>query len=175
MYKKVNVVMLPNNEKAILGLYPNSNELIITHDKLASIPKYQHLYILSDEKPKERDWCINPITKLPFQVKTIERNRLVYPEGSKKIIATTDSSLYIQVSKWFRADDWGGKEFLTTNVNLPQPLQSFIEYFVTEYNKGNIITEVMVEYEEIVGDEPFRTHLGFKLKINPENTINIKI
>lgn len=173
MYKQHPVVMFPTNEKAsVLFLSHLTNKLgfEIKERTRSNRLQNQHLYILSDEEIKEGDWCINPITKLPFQVKVIERNRLVYPENSKKIIATTDKleiSNNFEYTQLLPSDDF--------KFYLPQIPQSFIEYFVTEYNKGNIITEVMVEYEEIVGDEPFRTHLGFKLKINPDNTINIKI
>ena len=47
---------------------------------------------------------------------------------SEKIIATTDISLV--------------KEY-----NLPEPSQSFIQKYIEEYNRGNIITDVLVEYE----------------------------
>lgn len=64
--------------------------------------------------------------------------------------------------------------------SLPQIPQSFIELFVSEYNKGSVITDAMVEYEEGLNKplhESLRSssHLIFKrLKINPDNTINIK-
>lgn len=169
--------MLPTNEKAILGLYPNSNELTITHDKLASIPKYQHLYILSDEEIKDGDWFIW------LKYNTI--HKATKPDDNKeckKIIATTDSSLLIP--------------FDDVTIGLPQIPKSFIETFVNEYNKGNIITEVMIEYEK---HTPAFSHIGKtpskqeklrgcynngeqivgiwteeSLKTNPENTINIK-
>ena len=66
-----------------------------------------------------------------------------------------------------------GKSF-----QLPQPSQSFIEKYVEEYNKGNVITDVLVEYENSktfmeyeIGD-----YLKFPdLKVNPkDNTITIK-
>lgn len=77
-----------------------------------------------------------------------------YGDKKYKIIATTDKSL-----------------------NLPQPSQQFIEEYIEEYNKGNIIIDVLVEYEGIISsttwehDEPEE----WKLKINPkDNTITIK-
>ena len=180
MWKKHKLVMLPTNEKSKLVLSfkeKNFNQLVEPRITLIEESNYklsniqsQHLYILSDEEIKEGDWCINPITKSPFQVKVIERNRLVYPENSKKIITTTDNSLKT-------TEDLG--EISRENI-LHQIPQSFIEYFVSEYNKGNVITEVMIEYEKIITDTKhyMLTHecKGFdeKLKINPNNTINIK-
>jgi len=68
--------------------------------------------------------------------------------------------------------------------NLPQPSQSFIEKYVDEYNKGNVITEVMVEYEEgkYNLDELRERHLKglphsydyCNLKISKDNTITIR-
>ena len=60
----------------------------------------------------------------------------------KKVIATTDTSL---------------KQFIYTTMvidegdiyqSLPQPSQQFIEKYIEEYNKGNIIIDVLVEYEQ---------------------------
>lgn len=89
----------------------------------------------------------------------------------RKIIATTDTSLEI-VSKGINP----------VYEKLPQPSQQFIEKYIDSYNKGEIITDVLVEYEEMAGEElgvdpayyPLEERL--KLKINPkDNTINIKI
>ena len=89
---------------------------------------------------------------------------------SEKIIATTDISLV--------------KEY-----NLPQPSQQFIQKYIEEYNKGNIITDVLVEYEDIIynpeKDREYQSNDRIniedcdkqtRLKINPkDNTITIKI
>ena len=76
---------------------------------------------------------------------------------SEKIIATTDISLV--------------KEY-----NLPEPSQSFIQKYIEEYNKGNTITDVLVEYE--FDNEGHTDNPGWhnqKLKVNSkDNTITIK-
>lgn len=172
--------MLPTNEKAILGLYSNSNELTITHDKLASIPKYQHLYILSDEEIKENTYCLCLKTNTVFEINKIINNEIVISKHGllkynykdcRNIVASSDI-LTISIEENIN-DTTFIKKFYT-----PQIPQSFIEYFISEYNKDNIITEVLVEYEEILGDEGIiKVAFGetdFKLKINPDNTINIK-
>ena len=73
---------------------------------------------------------------------------------SEKIIATTDISLV--------------KEY-----NLPQPSQQFIQKYIEEYNKGNIITDVLVEYEYLLDDRAVLPY--WNLKVNTkDNTITIK-
>ena len=66
--------------------------------------------------------------------------------------------------------------------SLPQPSKQFIQQYIEEYNKGNFITEVEVEYEEL--NEPKtgtgKTNIAINkifhngLKINYDNIINIK-
>lgn len=134
----------------------------------------QHIYITSDEEIKEGDWYCSP-TGIVSQHNGTEK----LPDGWKKIIATTDKSL-TQFNQYV-----GENEGYMTS--LPQPSQSFIEKYVEEYNKGNIITDIMVEYEEDLikiydnsGGHPGGhwesnpINEGLKLIINPDNTINIK-
>ncbi len=164
-FKKVKMVMLPTNKKAKKGdLMLQSNTLIkASYD--SDWANVEHLYFLSDEEIKEGDWMFHNLDKKPIQWngEETETNPSVY--GYKKIIATT--------------------ELLTSNINLPvgsfnylpQPSQSFIEKFVEEYNKGNVITEVMVEWEYNSYSTKTNGELtaDFKLKINPkDNTITIR-
>ena len=88
-----------------------------------------------------------------------------------KIIATTDISL-----------QYHDKTLIGENVNglwkcLSQISQSFVEYFISEYNKSNIITKVGVEYEyQHDSSVSYPKTLDGKevLKTNHDNTINIK-
>lgn len=79
----------------------------------------QNLYIVSDEKFNEGDWILadNNVIKLN---KGDNYNMLYH---CKKIVASTDKSL-----------------------NLPEPSPEFIKKFVEEYNKGNLITYVNVDF-----------------------------
>ena len=158
--------MLPTNQKAKVGminLEPYNREghkLELIHyvtngDGLSP----QHLYILSDDEIKEGDWYYDEIIGISQKASDL-RPELKLPR--KKIIATTDTSLTI----------------LSTNSGryVYQLPQSFIEKYVTEYNKGNIITDVLVEY---VLEHDLRTSIKseeFKEvpKINKDNTITIK-
>ena len=157
MWVKKQVIMLPTNEKAKMWLNKFSNQLHIdtvekeNHKNAIN----QHLYFLSDEEIKEGDiWFDGTNIRKDYPM-------LFLKDIDKKIIAATDSSL--RIGKL----EVGGKI-----EHLPQTLKSFIEKFVEEYNKGNVITEVMVAYDH------FKTAgegVVTRLQVNQlDNTINIK-
>ena len=92
--------------------------------------------------------------------------------GYKKIIATTDKSLGLS--------DVGKQGYSTDEFNpiLPQPSESFIKEYIESYNKGEVVKDVMVEYdrESVIGanDKPQYTN-NHILYVNPkDNTITIK-
>lgn len=176
MKKSAQVVMLPTNEKAKFGdliltpTYPQKL-LIFEHQKCTEVS--QHLYFLSDEEIKEGDWvyCLRegfePVLKQKVNPIGVNNDKMF-----KKIIATTDNTVKFP-------------ERFPSFVTLPQIPQSFIDKFVEEYNKGNVITEVMVEYEEIqvlkqtlnegFGSYYHKAESEFVLKVNPtDNTITIR-
>ena len=113
--------------------------------------------------------------------------------GYREVLATTDTSLLID-TYINQGDTVIGDLIIKRNsdyttglkgrINLPQPSQQFIQKFVEEYNKGNIITDVLVEYELISNEEYFGNtvnpdddvpYFDERLKINPkDNTITIK-
>jgi len=126
--------MLPVNEKTNISLGNSDKGMIYhTHTKPEYTErKYQHLYILSDDEINEGDWCLDTLHNHVFQFGVFRGSS----NSNKKIISTTNEFL----------------EIVSEGINpvyqkLPQPSQSFIEKYVEEYNKGNIITEVMVEYK----------------------------
>jgi hypothetical protein len=175
MNKKLQVVMLPSNgEKDLqtrdsLYFYSAIDNLVkgfLNARSTKHVP--QHLYFLSDEEIKEVDWCLYKKTVVGEQPFQMRKELLINKAWFKKIIATTDSSLLVEHKL----------PLMTQHLSLPQPSQSFLELYVKEYNKGNQIKEVLVEYEEIDSDKlytPQEANLYPKLKINPkDNTINIK-
>jgi len=150
MWERCKVVILPTEEKATfdnlaialeepfncLSSIKKGNLSLVNLSELSGW-KPQHLYILSDDEIKEGDWFYDIFSesiKKCFEIPPLE-------DAAYKIIASTDPSLYTKINP------------STQRVNelnpylLPSPSQSFIEKYVSEYNKGNIITEVMVEYE----------------------------
>ena len=97
--------------------------------------------------------------------------------GYREVLATTDTSLYIYQKETISLPE---RVFY-----LPEPSQQFIQKYIEEYNKCNIITDVLVEYELISNEEYFGNtfnpdddvpYFDERLKINPkDNTITITI
>lgn len=150
--RKCQVVLLSTSQQPLYNnivtspRYPNMIQKFGSFEN--SYPdecKVHHLYITSDEEIKEDDWYIGDNIIYNLVTKTNGMN-------PQKIISTTNPTL-----------------------NLPQPSKSFIDKYIEEYNEGNPITEVMVEYEtkNISDDEGF-FNVKDILKVNSDNTINIK-
>ena len=167
------VIMLPTDDKTILCLEGNK----LTLERCIAVGcqhKFQHLYILSDEKIEEGDWYYHPFLK-----RIVKASHVIdYREHRTKIIASTDESLRFNPNV---------PNFLLGNESLPQPSQEFIEAYVKAYNEGNSITEFMVEYEEYMTDGWVPTYnnpdnsncespaeLDYKLKVKSDNTISIR-
>ena len=167
--RECKVVILTTNERTDLQLNVIHKILRYKDVKMAEIPSqpYQHLYIISDDESKESDWCVNISKGIVYQ-----KDDLPMDNMWKKIIATTD--LYISPA--------------SLQAIIPKPSQQFIEKYVEEYNKGNVIDRVMVEYDIDISKSPYTSSkmnrvlkvmlksLGDKLipKINPkDNTITI--
>jgi len=200
-FKRAQVIILPTKEKTgiILGLESNHlyNRIGRYNDNLGkdgSI-EFQHLYITSDDEIKEGDKIYNIEFNKIFTVKSIyetvlHEQAISFLEGGignkkdcKKIIATTDTSLSETHKQLVKVSE------TTTKVidNLPQPSQQFVTKYIEEYNKGNVIKDVLVEYENICQCSNYIEHSyrvdnkecsddkGYKLKINSkDNTITIK-
>jgi hypothetical protein len=184
-FKRAKVVMLPT-EKATVAYssiitYGGKNLAIPIKDGISPSGEFgvNHLYILYDEEIKEGDWFINEFNKLEQANLTSENLNIAnISPNCKKIIATTDKSLMVYKSE---RTNYGNENTYNSydhkKVNLPEPSQSFIEVFVREYNKGNVISDVLVEWEEYNRsttweyDEPEIS----QIKVNPkDNTITIK-
>lgn len=140
------------------------------------------LFITSDEEPKDGDWCYHPelsqeytIINNGIQTKGLHPAKGVFQwrdttnewyKKARKIIATTDTSL--------KTHKFDKGVFKDLEYSLPKPSTQFIEQWIEEYNKDNIITDVKVEYEEFMTDVIIgKTKI--ELKVNPDNTINIKL
>ena len=203
-FKKAKVVMLPTNEAkgdfSKERIYPcllkyswmfdkeEKGKLIFADSNIKTPTQLQNLYIISDDKIKEGDWVYENNLNQETQIYQVyDRNnelgffrfRNVFVELSKsnckKIIATTDSSLTLT-----GLQSRSSKDF--SILSLPQPSQQFIEKYIEEYNKGNVITDVLVEYESdfnscfCTKDICNGNNCPKKLKVNPkDNTITIKI
>lgn len=167
-YQECEVVMLATNyAKLTLFDYKDLKTLsyALGNHKGSTNLIPQHLYITSSEEIKENDW-------VTYKNKEIYQNRcgvLGSLLGSKdfikkycrKIIATTDETLHLTFNN--------GK----TNLKfvLPKPSDSFISKYIEEYNKGNQITDVLVEYKWNGGRAGDYEMIP---KIDSNNTITIK-
>ena len=194
MYKrKCKVFIISTSATVTRILYVKNTNILENNPFLKTNPsdKYQHLYITSDEDIKEGDWCLvikSHKDLLKDDIFQYNGECSINHEYIKKIIATTNTSLYTEKESWFSSV----KSFDDNKVKLqlPQPSQEFIEAYIKVYNEGNPITEVMIEYEIICGrcysntDECWSAkecsrNTDFpdivKLKINSDNTINIKL
>ena len=187
MWKKYKVVMLATNK----AVWPNciwlgriSSQLRLDQsydsshisDPIDNSMLPQHLYILSDDEIKEGDWfiaenrpqqCIDILDKM-IHFRDKRGFRIVPYKGSRKIIATTDSSIRSLISYDSSVEDSEQYKY------LPSIPQSFIDKYVSEYNKGNTIEEVRVEYEDELTPNRQLSSKNRIPKINPDNTINIK-
>lgn len=161
--------MLPTNEKAGVISIGNTSGVVEYHsfqykkNGIYNNHTFYHLYILSDEEIKEVDWGISKLNEIVQFKKNYDSS--LY----KKIIATTDKSLVVKYDDRFEDVTINNKSL---NQLLSQIPQSFIGYFVEQYNRCNVITEVMVEYDCDHTRMPAK--IIDVLKINPDNTINIK-
>ena len=165
MFKERNVVMLTttNNKQPIMFL-GNDGKLSLEFRRIPSI--IYHIYITSDEEIKEGDFVIKPNNEIHKMSSTDMIHYLdSMSKATKRIIATSYESLF-----------------------SPRIPKSFIKQFIEEYNEGNIITKVMVEYRNIIPQPEFEKNPEFYgtgmfnkqlpaksvLKINYNNTINIQ-
>ena len=181
MFKRAKVVMLSTNQKAQIGdlglslnnvlnfaknndwIFAKNNDWIFLYN-----PIKQHIYITSDEEIKEdeinNNICVFKSSNgilICLAGKGIGRIKTI--GNYYKIIATTDTNLLNP---------------LDHDNALSRPSQQFIEKYISEYNKGNIITNILVEYNEATYEQWIDnggSPIFDSLKVNSkDNTITIK-
>lgn len=175
MKKTYKVVMLSTEKESNLWLRNNKLEYNCS-------PSFkinpQHLYITSNEKIKEGDWCIYDKTNIVFKAYNIKSKTVVQASDleeyhisfCKKIIATTDKSLrYVE--------EVTGITKLPLTFNIPQIPESFIKAYIESYNSSNPITEVNLEmtlngsFEKAVSADEME--LSYQVKTRDDNTVII--
>ena len=162
MYKQCNIYLLPINDKSNIKLIHTLLEPVLLSgefrkDWLNDDEKFVNLYITDDSEIREGDWII-------WNSKVVQAINTKYHKTTKKIIATTDTSL-----------------------NLSQIPKQFIEYYISEYNAGRKIEKVDVEEVEYMTEGWIPTYnnpdnhnldkeaeLDYRLKLSPTNEISIK-
>ena len=161
--RQCQVVLRPTNEKAIIGgnkyyatkagcgelkLRSSMSESFINSFWKNPWTNY-NLHITSDEEINEGDWILDTRTgRIAQNINTCIKK---FNDAIKKIISSTNPSL-----------------------GLPQPSTAFIEKYISEYNKNNIIEKVMVEYDGDY-DEYYGGYYAdtVKPKVSKDNTITI--
>ena len=189
MFKKAKVVMLPTNEPSKIGnlvTYQKCNLAKVIKEGINpkdSTVQFWNLYIISDDEIKENNTHFyNPHSGQLHIAGNHTDYIAINKNGCKKIIATTDTSLkidtYIKQGDTVKGDliikrNSDYTTGLKGRINLPQPSQQFIQKYIEEYNEGNVITDVLVEYESLLNDMGVIPY--WCLKINPkDNTITIR-
>lgn len=198
MKKKRKIVMLTTEkatENTVCINQLNKNLFIASRsihgNKLFEVPFHgqhekgitpQHLYVLSDEKIKEGDWCFRKgngshIKSFVFKaskkwlIENEESLDYILPTflktNCKKIIATTDESLLLL------------GEFSTTSGNVgyhPKPLPQLSNDFIKEYCERGGVDEIKVKYRQdydlVAGDTGEYPVFFDVVKINFNNTID---
>jgi len=204
MWKKLKLIMLPT-EKIMenrVGYYveglslfeskhPNGKKSLSIERSMngMNIANPQYLYIISDENIKEGDWYYTPSKR---SIEQCVKKILIIKDSINdikqlKIIASTDSSLSIPLMsvKWVQLDFSNNakpKDLTEPTVieskTLPTLSKEFISLYIEEYNKGNVIEEVEVEYypaDEEWNDNTGSYEIAEALKLNSNNEISIKL
>lgn len=173
--------MLPTEGRSNLYINRISQKLEYENECKIRVAPAQHLYILSDEEIKVGDWYIsNQAPRLCVEIRRYTK----YPYGHKnhkgetvydfhtwktKVIATTNPELILPIQ------DNGESDY----KYLPQIPKGFIQEYIKDYNDGNPIKEVWVEYEKTSAVERSKIEriTGYRPvyipKLNPGNTIII--
>ena len=152
MKRKHQIVLVETNKESNI-IKGNDVDYLILVESWSGKGKPQHLYVLSDDEIKEGDWYHNSIDNSIKQA-----SNWIYVSNCKKIIATTNDKISINLGKEYHESPIRGGQMYTRLCPYPQIQQSFIEYYIEQYNKGNIITEVDVEMKylgkSIIGVTP---------------------
>lgn len=171
MKREIDVILLDTTNRTKLFL-SNFNKILNISNSRGYYHTGKHIYIVSNDEIVENDWYIDDTNTIR---KSITSDKIYWSvrKDYRKIIATTDKSLY-----YINHDDSvsypKGKQ-----IFLPEPSKNFIDFYINEYNKGNIITKALVEYYDIGGYRQDSMNgcwiSKWKLKINLDNIIDIYI
>lgn len=156
--RKCKVVMIEVSGNSVRPL------LVNPYSKKMEVPKHQHgypaieyqyagykpyqLYFVNHDKINFDDYYLNNIVSSNIRIginNGLNDESFYRSKDIMKVIASTENSL-----------------------GLPKPSQKFIEKFVSEYNKGNILDEVNIEFVVENLNEIFD-----KVKTNSKNEITV--
>jgi hypothetical protein len=186
-FKRVQVIMLPTESGSLIRSFDTGKLRLLDTTELFG---HQHLYIISDDEIIEGNWVLHTQDKNIFKVNERYDNSQIYElnltSSIKKIIATTDTSLQYTKQKTERGNfenlsfEEGIHKANFKPTYISKPSQQFILEYIESYNKGKIITDILVEYEPDMEKALLNYYSGGTLidqkpKIKfKDNTINIK-
>jgi hypothetical protein len=131
MKNPCNVVLLPTQNPSRIIRNISDNKLSYGKEIGQKFIRFgeeaAHIYILSGDKIKDKDWCML---------------------ATKEIFQCDDSIIELS-AKFLNANKHASKIIISTDTSLglPQPLPEFIQKFIDSYNKGEVLTQVLVDYE----------------------------
>lgn len=173
--QKKRIICLPTNkaENALilntqLGKMWKTLCSFMTQSYLSSINcTSHHLYVISDEEIKEGEscWGINKNRDTLYFLENSIKGTYLYWD---KVIASSDKSLKVEIDC---PDNIPGCLVYHTRL-VPNLKDSFIQKWIEQYNKGNLIKWVNVEYEtERYSVNNTVDGLRYVLKLRSDNTI----
>lgn len=196
-FKRVQIIMVPVEKaencfllKETMGkTYLRYYEGFFTKSYLQSISATAyHLYFLLNEKVEKNEWCFSPMC--PPESRIRQKGSVNASIYDRKIIATTDTYLGWTNLGTCEEGRLIGNCYLGNGLLfkplLPKPSNDFVKKYLEEYNKGNIIKWVDVEFDDkekfgirgykgnrLVFDNTTKNPNFGKIKINSKNEISI--
>jgi len=170
-FKRAKVIMLPTEEQTKLWISKGTNILRDLSNIIGMKQAIgQHIYIISDDEIKEGDWYLQYGNLSGWKLLQSRKDISLF-EKDKKIISTNDKTCHKNCNCSIVCTKRCEKL-------LPEPSQQFITKYIESYNKGEIITDVLVEYEKATYDKWFDNGgqpVFDTIKVNPkDNTITIR-
>lgn len=183
MYKTCNVHLVPTGEKAKIDELTinatNPNALFIMSKKVYLA--WEAMFLLTDEKVGGEHLRGNHIIITSDDKLSI--SDLMFDTEDEHILIC-ESLKYLNTGRW--------KKIIAAtkslNKSLPKPSENWMEHFIKEYERGNRITNVQIEYdycgihdknvlgsEEVTMTDENIAIMGFKLKTTDNNEIIINI
>ena len=150
---KRQLVMLPTQEGSYLSKRRNGKleYYYCPETSYVTDSEYtnQHLYVLGGDSIRAGEpymWMDNKAISTATTNDLIHLSKHLKEGHIKPILATTDRELYNRIPM-------NGGHFL--NASLPKLRDSFVSKFMEQYNKGNVLTDVMVEYEDDLNQDDY--------------------
>lgn len=173
IYKEYDIVLLPTKEVSNIVLLPVNNCILYNADAMrdgVNNTSNRHLYIIVDEALQESEidnhLCIfRSNNELITCIAGSNYGRVKTIGEYYKIIATTDTSLEIMMTN---PAAWNAG---IKTMKLPQLPQDFIIDYISEYNKNNIITKVLLEVVKYIVGTVDNNWEEYRIKLNNNNVI----